>query len=245
MKKVALLLALLATVLLTNAQQKKRVLVFTRVQGYFHESIPAGIKAVQKLGIENNFVVDTTTDSLTFTDKNLKKYSALIFLSTSGRRLFTVEQQAVIKRYIQAGGGFMGIHCAACNYSNLKPGDVDWPWYHQLVGATFTNHPAPALAGFDVVDRTNPATQHLPARWTWHEELYNFKDIQPDLHVLIKVDETTYKGGQVGKDHPMAWYHEFDGGRSFYVEQGHFAEAFSDPQYLKLILGGIQYAMGK
>jgi type 1 glutamine amidotransferase len=244
MKKVILMLALLASVALVNAQAKKRVLVYTKVQGYFHESIPAGIKAVQKLGDENGFAVDTTRDSLYFTDKNLKKYAAIIFLNSSGRRLFTVEQQGAIRRYIQAGGGFMGIHCAGCNYSNLKPGDVDWPWYHQLVGATFTEHPVPQTAQFDVVDPKNPAVAHLPIRWTWHDELYNFKDIQPDIHVILKVDETTYKGGKLGANHPMAWYHEFDGGRAFYTELGHFAEAYTNPVYLKHILAGIQYAMG-
>jgi type 1 glutamine amidotransferase len=244
-KRISLLLALLANAVLVNAQATKRVLVFTKVQGYYHESIPSGVKAIQKLGAENGFAVDTTRDSLYFTDKNLKKYAAIIFLSTSGRRLFTPEQQAAIKRYIEVGGGFMGIHCAACNYSNLKPGDIDWPWYHKLVGATFTFHPAPADAMFDVVDRANMATKHLPARWKWHEELYTFKDIQPDIHVLMKVDETTYKGGANGADHPMVWYHEFDGGRSFYVELGHFAEAYTNPDYLKIVLSGIQYAMGK
>jgi type 1 glutamine amidotransferase len=245
MKRTMLLLALLAMVVMANAQAQKRVLVFKAVQGYFHQSIPAGVKAIQQLGAENNFAVDVAPDSTYFTDANLKKYAAIIFCNTSGRRLFTADQQAAIRRYIQAGGGFMGIHCAGCNYSNLKTGDVDWPWYHQLVGATFTEHPAPQTAQFDVLDQKNAATAHLPTRWTWYEELYNFKDIQPDINVILKVDETTYKGGKLGANHPMAWYHEFDGGRAFYTALGHFEQAYTKPEYLKHILGGIQYAMGK
>jgi type 1 glutamine amidotransferase len=116
---------------------------------------------------------------------------------------------------------------------------------HALLGATFTNHPAPAPAVFDVVDRENIATRHLPLRWDWRDELYNFRDIQSDIHVILKVDETTYKGGQNGADHPMAWYHEFDGGRAFYTALGHFAEAYSNPVYQEHILGGIKYAMGE
>jgi type 1 glutamine amidotransferase len=244
MKKAIFTLLLLANVGLTFAQAKKRVLVFTRVQGYYHESIPSGVKAIMQLGNQNNFAVDMTQDSTYFVDANLKKYAAIIFCNTSGRNLFTTDQQAAIKRYIQAGGGFMGIHCAGCNYANLKPGEVDWPWYHQMVGATFTNHPNPQNAEFDITDQQNAATAHLPARWLWHEELYNFKDIQPDIKVILKVDEKTYKGGQVGADHPMAWYHEFDGGRAFYTALGHFADSYTKPEYLKHLLGGIQYAMG-
>jgi type 1 glutamine amidotransferase len=244
MKRAILMLLLLANTAFAFAQTKKRVLVFTRSQGYYHESIPAGIKAIQKLGDENNFAVDTTQDSTNFVDANLKKYAAVIFCNSSGRNLFTKDQQAAIQRYIRGGGGFMGIHSAACNYANLKPGDVDWLWCHQLVGATFTNHPTPQNAEFDVADQTNAATAHLPRRWLWHDELYNFKDIQSDIHVLLKIDENTYKGGQVGANHPMAWYHEFDGGRAFYTALGHSADSYSKPDFLKHLLAGIHYAMG-
>ena len=42
----------------------------------------------------------------------------------------------------------------------------------------------------------------------------------------------------------MAWYHNFEGGRSFYTELGHTDESYTDPTYLKHLLGGIQYAIG-
>ena len=77
-----------------------------------HESIPSGIAAIQKLGQENNFDVDTTTNPDMFTDSVLQNYSAVIFLSTTGDVL-NYKQEAAFERYIQAGGGYVGVHAAA------------------------------------------------------------------------------------------------------------------------------------
>ncbi len=95
-----------------------------------------------------------------------------------------------------------------------------------------------------VVDKNNPATSFLPDTWERKDEWYNFKELNPDVHVLIRIDETSYTGGENGANHPMAWYHDFDGGRAFYTEMGHTDESYSDPLYLKHILAGIQYAIG-
>jgi type 1 glutamine amidotransferase len=65
------------------------------------------------------------------------------------------------------------------------------------------------------------------------------------VKVLISIDETSYKGGENGDNHPMAWYHEYDGGRSFYTEFGHTNESFANPLFLKHLLVGIQYAIAK
>ena len=69
-----------------------------------HSSIPTGIAAVQKLGSENGFDVDTTKNAAYFQEDSLKKYSAVIFLSTTGNVL-DYRQEAAFERYIQAGGG--------------------------------------------------------------------------------------------------------------------------------------------
>lgn len=212
-----------------------RVLLFTKSLGYYHVSIPDGVKAIQKLGREHHFRVDTTTSASLFTDANLKQYAAVIFLSTSGNMLDSL-QQLSFRRYIEGGGGFMGIHSASAS-------EKTWTWYGQLVGAVFINHPEPQTAIVDVVDTLNASTRMLPRHWTHKDEWYNFKNIQPDLHILLKADETTYTGGTNGNEHPLAWYREFDGGRSFYTALGHFSEAFTDPLYLGHILAGIEYAM--
>jgi type 1 glutamine amidotransferase len=219
-----------------SAKGKPKVLVFCKTAGYHHESIAVGKVAIMKLGAENGFDADTTSDAGKFTADNLKQYAAVIFLSTTQDVLDDAQQKAFI-HYIEAGGGFVGIHAATdCEYH--------WQWYGNLVGAYFDSHPAQQNAVFDVVDSTSIATKHLPTKWKRFDELYNFKWIEPNLHILLTIDETTYTGGKNPAYHPMAWYHDYDGGRAFYTELGHTNESYADPLYLQHLLGGIKYAMG-
>ena len=235
MKNVIIFLAIICLAGV-QASAKQKVLIFSKTAGFHHASIPVGIKAIMKLGEENNFDVDTTTDSKKFTYDNLKQYAAVIFLNTTGDVL-NDQQQAEFEKYIKAGGGFVGVHSATDT-------EYDWPWYGSLVGAYFRNHPAQQNAVFNIVDPNFIATKGLPTVWKRFDELYNFKWIAPNLHVLITIDEKSYTGGNNGDNHPMSWYHDYDGGRAFYTALGHTDESYSDPLYLKHLLGGIEYAMG-
>lgn len=220
----------------TVATKKKNVLIFSKTNGYRHESIETGIAAIKKIGATNNFDVDATEDSTYLNDANLKKYNAVVFLCTTGTVLGK-DQEAALQNFIHKGGGFVGIHAATdCEY--------EWPWYVKMVGASFLSHPQQQEAKLIVVDNTHPATKHLPSTWTRKDEWYNFKNLNPDVKVLIKIDETSYTGGKNGDNHPMAWYHSYEGGKIFYTELGHTNESYSDPLYLQHILGGIQYSMG-
>lgn len=216
-----------------------RILVFSKTKGFYHSSIPAGIAAIQKLGKENNFIVDTTKNAEYFVEDSLKHYSAVIFLSTTANVL-NADQQVQFERYIEAGGGYAGIHAAADT-------EYDWPWYNKLVGAYFLSHPGnPNVrkATIDVDDTTHISTKGLPKRWERTDEWYNYKNIYEGIKVLARLDESTYEGGENGNNHPIAWYHEYDGGRAFYTGGGHTDESFSEPLFVKHLLGGIKYAMG-
>jgi glucose/arabinose dehydrogenase/cytochrome c551/c552/type 1 glutamine amidotransferase len=215
---------------------KPRILVFTKTAGFHHQSIPAGIAAIQKLGAGNGFDVDTTSDANMFSDDILREYSAVVFLNTTGP-LFNTVQRIALERYIQAGGGYAGIHAAT-------DAEYDWGWYTRLAGANFESHPRQQEAKLIVKDKNHASTKHLPDVWTRKDEWYNFKKLGKDLHVLITIDEKSYEGGTNGDNHPMAWYHEYDGGRAFYTELGHTDESYAEPLYLQHILGGIQYAIG-
>jgi len=218
---------------------KTKVMIFSKTNGFRHASIPVGIAAIRKLGEENNFDVDATEDSSLFRSDNLKKYAVLIFLSPTGK-VFGPDEEKALQQYMHSGGGYVGIHAATdCEYN--------WPWYGDLVGAYFLKHPKQQTAKFLVVDKNNPATSFLPDVWERFDELYNFKYVNPKIHVLIKIDEKSYDPGDgaMGDFHPMSWCHEYEGGRAFYTELGHTDESYSDPNYLKHILGGIQWAMGK
>jgi len=231
---------LILTVLIafaSSAFARQKVLIFSKTAGFHHASIAVGIPAIIKLGRENNFDVDTTTDATKFTYDNLKQYAAVIFLSTTGDVLNDA-QQAEFEKYIRAGGGFVGVHSATDT-------EYNWPWYGNLVGAYFRNHPDHQQeAVLHIVDPNFPATKGLPAEWKRLDEWYNFKWIAPNLHILITIDEKTYTGGNNGDNHPMSWYHAYDGGRAFYTALGHTDASYSDPLYLGHLLGGIEYAMG-
>jgi type 1 glutamine amidotransferase len=188
------------------------------------------------LGSKNKFLVDTTENADAFTSENLKQYSAVVFLCTTGNVLNEQQQQA-FEQFIKNGGGYVGLHSAADT-------EYDWPWFGELNGAYFKSHPKQQEAVFNIVDDNNIATAHLPKPWKRFDELYNFKWIGTDIHVLITIDENSYIGGGNGEYHPMAWYHEFDGGRGFYTALGHDNKSFEDPLYLQHILGGIRYVMG-
>jgi type 1 glutamine amidotransferase len=218
-----------------NAAPGTRVLVFSRTKGFRHASIPDGIAAIRTLGATRGFLVEATEDPEQFRDENLKRFNAVVFMSTTGDVLDSA-QQAAFERYIRGGGGYVGVHSATDT-------EYDWPWYGQLVGAYFKQHPRIQNARVDVRDRSFIATKCLPAVWNRQDEWYDFRAAPPvDAKILLTLDEKSYQGGTMGDFHPLSWYHRYDGGRAFYTELGHTSESYTDPVYLEHLLGGILWA---
>ncbi|WP_139920868.1 ThuA domain-containing protein [Hymenobacter sp. DG01] len=216
---------------------KPALLVFYKTAGFRHESIPAGLRAIQQLGAENGFTVDTTNNAARFSPDLLRTYGAVVFLNTT-QDVLNPAQQMAFEQYIRAGKGFVGVHAATDT-------EYDWPWYNGLVGAYFSSHPAVQAATVRVVNRQHPATDFLPPAWLRTDEWYNFKSIRPGLTILATLDETTYSGGTNGPAHPIAWYRAYDGGRAFYTAGGHTAESYTEPLFMRHLLGGIRYALGQ
>lgn len=221
-------------------EEMAQILVFTKTMGYRHKSIEKGVETLKNLGKENSFAITQTEDSLQFNETNLKKYDLVLFLSTTMDVLGT-DQEKAFKNYINNGGNYMGIHAASDT-------EYDWPWYGKLVGAYFTSHPNdPNVreAKMKVVNRQHLSTSHLKDTWVRNDEWYNYKNINPDMNVLIYLDETSYEGGTNGDNHPTAWYYEFDGGRVFYTGGGHTEESYDEPDFQKHLVGGINYCLGR
>ncbi|MEV8515092.1 ThuA domain-containing protein, partial [Dactylosporangium sp. NPDC051484] len=211
------------------------VLIFSKTAGFRHDSIPAGIAAIQQLGTQNNFTVEATEDAGQFTDANLARFKAVIWLSTTGDVL-DANQQAAFERYIRAGGGYVGVHAAADT-------EYDWAWYGNLVGAYFASHPAIQPVKVRVEDTVHPSTAGLPANWNRTDELYNYRtNPRATTHVLANLDESTYTGGSMGADHPISWCRAYDGGRSWYTGLGHTQESYTEANFRTHLLGGIKYA---
>ncbi len=219
-----------------SAQEPANIMVFSKTEGFRHDCIEIGIKSIQKLGKENDFKVDVTEDSNVLIS-GINKYDIIIFLNTTGD-ILTDSQQEKFENYIKKGGGFVGIHSAADT-------EYDWPWYGKLVGAYFLSHPKQQQATINVVNSEHLSTSFLGLEWSKFDEWYNYKNINTDINVLMKLDEKSYEGGKNGENHPIAWYHKYEGGRVFYTGRGHTKESYQDEKFLKHILGGINYAMGR
>jgi cytochrome c len=191
-----------------------------------------------KMGMDNGFDVDTTEVSEDFNEANLKKYRAVVFLSTTSDVLNQAQQNEFMK-FIQAGGGYMGIHAAADT-------EYEWWWYGKLVGAYFRSHPHQQNAVLRKVNAFAPAKEdNLPQEWKRWDEWYNYNKISSDITVLYNLDETSYEGGENGANHPITWYHEFDGGRSFYTGLGHTNKSYAEPMFQSQLLMGLQYVIGE
>ena len=229
-------LAVLAPVADALAQGTPRVLVFTRTTGFRHDSIPAGIEMFRRLGANGGgsggggapcFEIEHTEDPGAFTLMNLARFDAVVFLLTTGDPVSTAAQQDAIEQFVRAGGGWVGVHSAADT-------EYNWPFYSEP-------------AQIDVEDAAHVSTRHLPARWGRTDEWYNFqRSPRPTARVLLRLDETTYNGGQMGADHPIAWLRDtgLGAGRSWYTGGGHTIASYSEPLFVRHVLGGVLWAMG-
>lgn len=223
--------------------KKVRVLVYTKNgKGFVHDNIATASGAILKLGKEHGFAVDTSSDPKVFTEANLKKYALLIFNNTNNEVFDTDDQKVQFMRYVQAGGGFVGLHSATGT-------ERQWPWFKRLIGASFLRHAKHQPFTEIIIDRNHPSTSFLPQRWERDDECYFFKEYNPDIHVLMvhdlapldDKDKPTYYGGTSS---PSVWCHEFDGGRQWYTSLGHDAPIYETKEFQQHIMGGITWVIG-
>lgn len=248
MNKAAMVFAwivLFSTVL--SAQSQPRVLIFTRNgEGYVHDNLAASVTALQAICDKHGIATAVTDSPEVFTKEQLDQFNAVIFTNTNNEVFDTDAQRLAFKRYIQAGGGFMGIHSACAT-------ERRWPWFWAMVGGAFVRHPA--LQPFDiaVIDHHHPSTEFLGNVWQWEDECYLMNHLNPDIRILLAVDLRTLKDDQIdkfpgnmfGHYFPLAWYHEFDGGRQFYTALGHKIEYYQIPEFVGHLEGGLLWTLGE
>ena len=227
-----------------------KVLVYTRNftkdgKGFVHDNIAACAKAITELGQENGFEADVSEDPAVFAAANLTQYKALVFANSNNEAFATEDQRAAFKAYIQAGGGFVGIHSSTGS-------EREWPYFQQVQGGKFLVHAPLQKFTVKVLDATHPATAHLGKTWEWSDECYFFTNLNADIKVLLAVDAATPldkfslqqpKLGKSNGEFPLAWCREADGARAFYTSLGHKIEYYSNPALRKHILGGILWVI--
>ena len=229
-----------------------KVLVYTKNgKGYVHDNIPYAVQCVQRLGKQHGFKVDTASDASVMTENNLKQYTLLIFPSTNNDVFDTDAQRLAFRRYIEAGGGFVGLHSVTGTERN-------WKWFKMMLGGTFSWHARFQKFTVRAIDPSHPSMQGLPQVWEKEDECYFAKELYPGPRVILAHDITSLDtsdikqrnlirqnaGGYV-EYYPAAWVYDFDGGHTWVTVLGHDKKDYSDPVYVKHIFQGIQYVAGK
>ena len=242
-----LMIILICSAMTLQAQTNTQfdVLVYAAADYWHSASIPTAIQSLQTQAEKYQFGLEWTQENSRFDDQKFFTFDVVVFLNSTAKTL-SETQRGNFKKYIQQGGGFVGIHAASAT-------EEQWSWFDRLVGNVFVGHPEVQFVVLQVRDKNFPATHHLPDRWLWSDEWYLFKpeSLTDGLHILLTVDESSYDPGKdwgrgemtgMGDFHPIAWYQEFDGGRSFYTALGHMPGLYADENFLKHIIGGIYWA---
>lgn len=228
-----------------SVAQQTSVLIYTKNgEGYVHDNIEASVTALQKICSKHNIETEVSDDPSVFTDENLRRFHVIIFSNTNNEGFDTDEQRKAFVRYIRAGGGFMGIHSACAS-------ERQWPWFWANMGGFFVRHPKLQEFDIKIVDADHASTSFLPDTWAWEDECYLMNHLNPDINILLAVDLRTieddqideYPGDTFGNYFPLAWYHEFEGGRQFYTALGHKIEHYDDPNFVRHLEGGLMWIL--
>ena len=237
--------SLLPTKLGVDKLKNSRVLVYTKNgKGYVHDNIAAAVNCIQDLGAANKFRVDVSDDPSVFNENNLKKYTLLIFSSTNNDVFDTDEQRLAFRRYIEAGGGFVGIHSVTGTERN-------WTWFKMMVGETFTWHASFQTFTIKNIDPTHPSMQGVPLKWTKADECYFGKQVYPGIKVLMMHDLSTLDkkdtqlitthSGSFANFFPAVWYQSFEGGNIWVTTLGHDKANYQEATFKNHLLQGIKF----
>lgn len=225
--------------------KKVKVLVYTRNgKGYIHQNIPSAVACIQKLGTQHGFQVDVSDSAGVFTKDNLAKYTMLIFPSTNNDVFDTDVQRLAFRHYIEAGGGFVGIH-------SITGTERNWKWFKMMLGGTFVWHARFQKFKVRMINADHPSMQGLPATWEKEDECYFAKEMYPGNNVLmahdlsslnpIQKDTVARHAGSYTDFYPAAWWNHFDGGYTWCTVLGHDKKDYEDPIYVQHIFQGIRF----
>jgi len=216
-----------------------------------HDNIPSAVACIQRLGQQHGFQVDTSANASVMTEDNLKKYTLLVFPSTNNDVFDTDEQRLAFRRYIEAGGGFVGIHSVTGTERN-------WTWFKMMLGGTFSWHAKFQKFTVRVIDPSHPSMQGLPKVWEKEDECYFAKEMYPGPTALavhdietLNTSDTTQKNlimknaGTFANLYPSVWVHDFDGGHTWVSVYGHDKKDYSDPTYVNHLFQGLRFVAGK
>ncbi len=222
-----------------------KVLVYTKNgKGYIHDNIASAVASIQDLGKTYQFHSTISDDPSVFTESTLKKYQLIIFTSTNNDVFDTDDQRLAFRRYIEAGGGFVGVHSVTGTERN-------WKWFKMMLGESFSWHANAQKFSIKNIDPTHPSMEGVPALWERFDECYFGKELYPGMKVLMVHDLSSLRtdqselivknSGSFAHFYPAVWYQEFEGGHIWVTTLGHSKESYEDPIYKNHLLQGIRY----
>jgi len=223
----------------------KNVLIYTKNgEGFVHDNISSSVEALKELCDVSGISYEVSEDPTIFDENFSTKFDAVIFSNTNNEAFDNDRQKKVFQEFIQNGGGFVGIH-SACG------SEREWPWFWAMVGGKFVRHPPFQPFEIKIINKDHPSTDFFTDIWEWEDECYFINHLNPDINVLLAVDLNTiedpemekYPGDTFGDLFPLAWYHEFDGGREFFTALGHDIEHYKDENFRKHLTGGILWVL--
>jgi len=229
----------------SEIKKQKKILIYTRNgEGYVHDNIEASVKALQEICTELMITTEVSDNPGLFTNHNLLQFDGIIFSNTNNEAFLTDEQRKAFQAYIRSGKGFIGIHSASGS-------EREWPWFWSMLGGKFLRHPPFQPFTIKVIDKTHSSTAFLPDIWEWEDECYYLDYMNPDIHILLAADLKTvddeqrdeYPGTTFGDLFPLAWCHQFDGGREWYTALGHSPEHYQDSLFREHLKGGIKWIL--
>jgi uncharacterized protein len=234
---------LLGSSLCLSAQNQFDVLVISIPNKYHYEYIPIARQSFEGLAKHHQFGLTWTHEAGVF-EGDLSRFATIVFMNTPAEVL-NEKQRAALQAYVRQGHGVVLVHKAIATARQ-------WDWYEEMIGRSFRIHPYVQTAVVRTIDPTFPATFSVPSRWIWSDEWYEYDAPRSaDLHTVLAVDESTYDPTKIwpgqhaegmGADHPVAWYHTFEGSRVFVTALGHMPELYTDKTYLDHLYGGIYWA---
>ena len=243
-------------------KKPRRVLLFSKTNGFRHGSIPVGVKSITMLGEKTGaFTAEHTEDEGMFEPDTLKQFDAVFMINTTGevfrprglpkegdQRKAFLEREERLKQslvdFVRGGKGLAGVHSATDTYKN-------WKEYNDMMGGAFDGHPWHTAVPVRLLDSDHPLNKVFGGEgFTVTDEIYRFRKgtANPgDRRMLLSLDpnwDQIGRGRREDKFFPISWISDYGEGRTFYCSLGHRDEIYSNPAVLQHYLAGFQYALG-
>lgn len=256
---------------IVHAADAKRILFFTKSSGFEHGPIKRtngelshAEKILTDLGKKNGFEITCSKDGRLFTPENIAKFDAFFFYTTGDLTTpgtdkqppMSPEGKAAFLEAIKNGKGFIGTHSASDTF-HTKPdpedksaryqhnGDKSDP-YILMLGGEFIKHGPQQKAKMRVIDPKFPGCEDLGSDFDLMEEWYSLKEFAPNLHVILVQETDGMKGAEYKRgSYPATWARTYGKGHVFFTSMGHREDVWTNPKFQKLLLGGMNWAVGK